>query len=671
MPTTDDSDHTSIPQQSLTENPSLTPPDPSVPSQPPAARRRDKPQLSCKACRRRKVRCDRLHPCSNCSSRGMSSTCVYIPQSTGPRGSKAAAHVQDRINHLEGLVMGLMQQTGSSTGLASTPTTNSADDPPGTPSGNATQISREDIIPEIAPSPSDYGSVRIRHSGVSYISSSHWAAVLDDIAELRDHIEQDYELHEMITHFDHDSNSLPSVPHSGKFLREYEEFWKSPHDAPIVWIGLLLSMMCLSTQVQNFYLEKFTTTAPDQIQIFREQITQCLILGHYTEGGPHVLETLTLYLMTEIFPSKDTAPGIRILASTIVTIATQMGYHRDARHFPNITPFAAEMRRRTWAIIVQIDFNISMQMGLARIIKSTQTDVAEPRNLLDSDFDENTPVLPPSRPESEITPTLYTLAKTRLIVVGAQIADVATEPGMCSYARVLELDGLVAEYRAALPASMKWDGLESSLSVPAQVLIKRIWLEVCVHRLRIVLHKRFFVASQTRAKERKYPRSRSACVEAAMKILELQHLVDEETRVDGRLYQTRWRVTASFIHDFLLATSLLCFYLQNQPVMEQEGNSVAVVDGHACTGRIKQLLRLSQVIWLRESHSSQEARKAVSALHYVLGDLTGHVYGPDIVPAEFVNIDFSFAEEIFRPERDSPEPLDDEAWDGDWQQMEV
>ncbi|KAJ5915737.1 Fungal-specific transcription factor protein [Penicillium verhagenii] len=602
--------------------------------------------------------------------------------------------------------MGLMQQTGSSTGLASTPTTSNADDPPDTPSGITSQIPREDKIPEVAPSPSDYGSVRIRHSGVSYISSSHWAAVLDDIAELRDHIEQDNELHEMVTYYDHNSSSLPSpqlfysggcthisvdsilesipprpvvdrlisryfneldlssgVPHTGKFLREYEEFWKSPHDAPIVWIGLLLSMMCLSTQVQNLSLDKSTTTtAPDQIKIFREQITQCLLLGHYTEGGPHVLETLTLYLMTEVFPSKDTAPGLRILASTIVTIATQMGYHRDAKHFPNITPFAAEMRRRTWAVIVQIDFNISMQMGLARIIKSTQTDVAEPRNLLDSDFDENTPILPPSRPESEITPTLYTLAKTRLIVVGAQIADVATEPGMCSYARVLELDGLVAEYRAALPASMKWDGLESSLSVPAQVLIKRIWLEA-------------------REKERKYPYSRSTCVEAAMKILELQHLVDEETRVDGRLYQTRWRVTASFIHDFLLATSLLCFYLQSQPVMEQEESSGVEVDDYAWTGRIKQLLRLSQVIWLRESHSSQEARKAASALHYVLGDqgesghpkpnLTGHVYGPDMMPAEFMKLDFAFVEEIFRPERVLPEPLDDEAWDGDWQQMQV
>ncbi|KAJ6036787.1 hypothetical protein N7540_001066 [Penicillium herquei] len=45
--------------------------------QPPPSRRREKPQLSCISCRRRKVRCDRLQPCSNCSIRGLGPSCVY------------------------------------------------------------------------------------------------------------------------------------------------------------------------------------------------------------------------------------------------------------------------------------------------------------------------------------------------------------------------------------------------------------------------------------------------------------------------------------------------------------------------------------------------------------------------------------------------------------------
>lgn len=42
-----------------------------------------------------------------------------------------------------------------------------------------------------SPSPSDYGSIRLKGSGVSYVSSAHWTAVLDSIDELRDHFEQE------------------------------------------------------------------------------------------------------------------------------------------------------------------------------------------------------------------------------------------------------------------------------------------------------------------------------------------------------------------------------------------------------------------------------------------------------------------------------------------------
>ena len=46
-----------------------------------------------------------------------------------------------------------------------------------------------------SPSPSDYGSIRIKGSGVSYVSSAHWTAVLESIDELRDHFEQEDNSH--------------------------------------------------------------------------------------------------------------------------------------------------------------------------------------------------------------------------------------------------------------------------------------------------------------------------------------------------------------------------------------------------------------------------------------------------------------------------------------------
>lgn len=47
------------------------------------------------------------------------------------------------------------------------------------------------------------------------------------------------------------------------------------------------------------------------------------------------------------------------------------------------------MQQRSWAMIVQLDLITSSQIRLPRMMKDWQSDTAEPRNLLDGDFDVN------------------------------------------------------------------------------------------------------------------------------------------------------------------------------------------------------------------------------------------------------------------------------------------
>ncbi|KAI1756789.1 fungal-specific transcription factor domain protein [Xylaria castorea] len=646
-------------------------------TRPPSPRRRDKPQLSCNACRRRKVRCDRLHPCTNCSNRGLGSSCIYAittntAQATSPSQLHGTAdNMYDRIDQLENLVLSLMHQTGPS---SLDRCSRLGPSPPETDPERVV-VATSKTQRHVSPTPSDHGSIRIQQTVVSYVNSSHWAAILDSIADLRNHLAHEeetyprdsdplqppasfpkpqllyrhpiYETHasiikslpsrpvvdRLVSRYFNVLDIAPGVVHSSHFLREYEEFWKAPHAAPIMWFGLLFSMMCLSTQhQQSFSCLAETSSALGQSRIssqaaesqvtvdrYRENVIQCLILGQYPKGGAYVLETLILYFLVECFHLKDMEIGIWTLVGNIVQIAIHMGYHRDAKHFPNISPFAGEMRRRAWAIIVQIDFSISTQLGLPRLIKESQTNTAEPRNLYDSDFDENTPELPTSRPETEVTPTLYVLAKLRLLSVGAKVADVATEPQLHSYAKILELDRQITEARNALPSSLKWDGLTSSLNVSSQTIIQRIWLEVIVQQLRIILHRKFLEPSRL---HQQYGISRSACFNAAMKTLDFQRLVDEETQADGLLYQSRWRVSSAFINNFLLATSILCVCLQNytDEQKEQLDNSGDGELESVYMTKIRQVLKTSQAIWSRQCASSREARKAVAALRYVLAD---------------------------------------------------
>ena len=105
--------------------------------------------------------------------------------------------MQGRINQLEELVVFLMQQTAS--GSHKPP----SDDSPATVLDECSPSRASQSVPptvpephrQVPPSPSDYGSIRIRESSVSYVGNAHWAAVLDNIAELRDHFEREDEAH--------------------------------------------------------------------------------------------------------------------------------------------------------------------------------------------------------------------------------------------------------------------------------------------------------------------------------------------------------------------------------------------------------------------------------------------------------------------------------------------
>lgn len=154
--------------------------------------------------------------------------------------------MQDRIDHLESLVLGLMQrqQQPARTPDESAPQSDTA---LGTPSDKRDHIGTGldasvdadvDVQIEvespsnpgqarpqprdahdqrqISPSPSDYGTIHMRESGPGYVSSTHWLAILDSITQLREHVALDDpspnpvpQQHAALTVFDIDIQPLP------------------------------------------------------------------------------------------------------------------------------------------------------------------------------------------------------------------------------------------------------------------------------------------------------------------------------------------------------------------------------------------------------------------------------------------------------------------------------
>ncbi|KAM0237038.1 hypothetical protein ACHAP5_009136 [Fusarium lateritium] len=384
--------------------------------------------------------------------------------------------------------------------------------------------------------------------------------------------------------------------------------------------------MCLAIQFEKALLGPCATDPAStfneqdlhkKADMFRLRVSQCLVLGNYIKGGPYVLETLMLYIASEVFRRNDAEIDVWILMGTTVQIAMQMGYHRDPKHFEGMSPFTAEMRRRVWATIFEMDLGISAQMGLPRLIKQWQTDTQAPSNLKDSDFDKSTVEMPPSRPQTDLTPMLYRLVKAKLTTVVGNIWDFLADVRQYPYTEVQKMDNKLNEARNSIPDGLRWHSIARCITNSPRRIIGKVVLETLFHRAKIVLHRKYMFGPPVESAD-----SKRIVLQSALKLLEYQHMLQEKTQPFCQLYHERWRVSSLVNHDFLLATSILCYYLRYvraEPRLCDE----ALVTNEVILGS----LRRSYDIWLLSIDHSKEARKVVKALKVVLDIGNDHTPG--------------------------------------------
>lgn len=380
---------------------------------------------------------------------------------------------------------------------------------------------------------------------------------------------------------------------------------------PIAWTGLLFSILALSSRYQQSIEGSEDPETLVRVHMFLENVIHCLVLCQWTRGGNYVLETLINYLTSELILSGDSEIGLWLVQGMLVQLALSLGYHKDPQNLPSISPFAGEMRRRVWAVIVQMDLRLSSQLALPCLLKLQQYDTAEPRNLLDTDFDENTTHMPESRPETEVTPILYSLARIRIDRMHGVVSDLVNDTQEHSYTEILDLDQKLQQTDALVSPIFRWQPLSESFMVLPQIIMHRVLLQLAIQRLSVWLHRKYLTPTYSSAQ---FEYSRTACIKSAMRILEFQQIVEEETQQDGLLFPVRWMFTSSRLKAvFLLGISILCYYLQ-----VTRANSEATL-GEKVDTSIHDLLRNVYPLWLRLSAISAEARRVVQILNSLLG----------------------------------------------------
>ena len=486
-----------------------------------------------------------------------------------------------------------------------------------------------------------FGKMQVSGQTMQYVGNEHWAAILDDIAEVKKAIGADeddddslpssseqvvecsppndgpdllldagrtyskadlldalpprMDMDRLVSRYFNSSDPLVQLLHLPTFETHYERFWMHPESAPTVWLALLYAIMSQATFFESLAIPPSSprfAVRQDEQSTYRRLAAQCLIASNYMKPVRWTLEALALYMLNEYTRRSETLTGVWVVLGMLIRLAMRLGYHRDPSAFPQISVFAGEMRRRMWTVVLQLDMLSSVQFGLPRMIRFAQTDTQLPGNFLDEDLYEGMAALPAPRPDAEHTAMSYHVFKGRLTWWMGRISDEASNTQPAAYEQALHLDAELTAAFEAMPLSLRTKSAASSITDPPGLIMKRFTLEILYHKGLCVLHRRYVARALT---NERYAFSRMRSLAAAKAILHQQAFVFEETQPGGRVHGERWMMSGLTTEDFTLAAMVLCLNLD--AFWEADAQSASYTSGLQELKETGALIERSHGIW--------------------------------------------------------------------------
>lgn len=518
---------------------------------------RNRKPVSCTACQRRKSRCDRARPsCGACRRRDEATACVYgeAPDS----GGGGRREMQSKVAKLEEIVKRLAAAAaGGQTRVENCPRDGSDAAYHGETSWEGVFQSIHDIQSvlnteegdeeeEEEEEPENLPALDIVLGGVTPVT----------IDELRSSMPSRQDADVLVrTYFDAKFLVVPFT-HERHFRRRYELFWARPRESNLLWLSIMFSVLSLGAMIAKVRSSPPPETVAEP-GFYMRRSAQCLVTGGYLNAKPYSVEALMMFAHSRNVQKVDSDATMWSLYGLAVRLAQRRGYHLDAaRVSPSITPFEAEMRRRTWFMVQTSDLLFSFQLGMPPMIYQQVCDADHPRNLTDDDFDEDTDV-PPSRPPIYPTPLLAWRIKSHLcrLIRRVLIHTLAVEPR--PYEETMGLQAELEAFYDSIPPCYSIRPISStSPEDRGHTIMHRLILELSYRKTLCVLHRPYLGAEEPRRGP-----SRDICRAAALRILDLHLEFDEAIREGGRMYRDRFMVSSLTMHDFLVAAMILCLDL--------------------------------------------------------------------------------------------------------------
>ncbi|KAK1752666.1 fungal-specific transcription factor domain-containing protein [Echria macrotheca] len=586
---------------------------------------------SCVTCRRRKVRCDKLMPCSNC--RRAQIPCIFPAPGRAPRrprpkdpnapskqpSSERELELMKRLRKLEGIVEELSGQIevetvrhpssagnspenpslrdlddggfgrrhGSAPSVANS--NNSQDSPAGPGGGMARPPARGSpsstpglgLLRKSSDVHKQFGRLVLNEKGVTrYVSSTFWNSINDELDEIRqathDLTEEDSD--------EYDVGESPESTVQDKYKGDHQSFilgYRSadvdlrplhplPSQIPYMWqvfqenVDPILKILHVPTMnnlirdlrknmdnltpstealMFSIYYAAITSLDEDEVknnfgheksfllQQYRFALEQALAKANFILYPDLTLAQAFLMFLVLVRRHDDTRFAWT-LTGLMIRISQALGLHRDGTHFPNLSPFEIEMRRRLfWAVCV-LDLRSAEDQGTDLNIVDRMFDTQQPLNINDADISPDSPELPKAREGP--TDMTFSLIRFEICSIARRMHHISDMPSLCPQGSTMSL-----EDREALLAEIHRRVENKYLKDPRTEDNPMYWTAAQIARL-IVSKMRLIIYQSALFPGPDGPRlsedKRSRLFNAATEVFEYSYILN----TDPRAKQWRW-----------------------------------------------------------------------------------------------------------------------------------
>lgn len=369
------------------------------------------------------------------------------------------------------------------------------------------------------------------------------------------------------------------IIHVPSFFNEYTQFWaNSDHEryqSSSTFLPLLTAICTASLALEGQRLKENDITLWEYLNgpalVLIQLWLQKLSRKQRTELAPLQIETLLhLSRRVRLVPTEE----VWRATGSIVRSAMVMGLHLNLRNCAELSAFQAEIRRRLWITIVELDLQASISSGMPMMV--SPYDVGPPpANLNDSDFDETTMELPPSKSLSEWTDSIYQVSLAMSLAERIRaLSLVRIAYTRADLSEVVQQGRKIVECLRQIPSHLK---LNENLtnSVNPTVLLNRVLLDVYTRRPLLFLYRPIVLG---------HPRDDPAfqeicqvCLESSLAILSYQDHFDPNV-ADLEVFNSGayWELFQIICNGDILWTALsVCGYIKHSslPGLATQWNS--------------------------------------------------------------------------------------------------